>query len=350
MILTDKMLSLAFDVRDSQPWTLIDDSCIFAVRLSSGEAGYICVMGNAGEHFAIGLYIGQKGFSTYLKSIHLDEGSRIEMMEEAMSFDYINCDFENANDMEPNTKKRIKAYAEANGRKIRRPKGWPDFTRHSPRKALFPITEEVDAQAITEALQAVLAMTQKMDETDAEALGFDPKRSYPTAKGGKKVPLLTPNADGSFNFGTTTLPPLLKKEYEPTPFVNDILVHAVSSLPQRGEIDCKYFHLPQPVNSNPGEAPALMPVMLCVNETNGMVFPVMPSEDNLCNLTYLLNNLARLFTTQKKRPSTILVSEKRTQALLDDFCKRCGIRLTLASCLPELEEATNMLYMQMTMI
>lgn len=131
------MLSFALDVREAQPWKLINDSCIFALRLSSGETGYICVMGNGGEHFAIGLYIGQRGFSDYLTSLKLEGESQLEMMEAGMAFDYIMCDFENASDIEPDTKKRIKDYAETNGRKIKRPKGWPDFIRHASLQGTF---------------------------------------------------------------------------------------------------------------------------------------------------------------------------------------------------------------------
>ncbi|MCR5077113.1 MAG: hypothetical protein K6A82_03640 [Prevotella sp.] len=349
MILTDKMLSLALDVREAQPWKLIDDSCLFAIRLSSGETGYICVMGNGGEHFAIGLYIGQQGFSDYLTSLKLEGESQTEMMEKAMSFDYIMCDFENASEIEPETKKRIKAYTDTNGRKIRRPKGWPDFTRHSPYKALFPITDEKDAQAITEALQAVLALSGKLHETPAETLGFDPKRRYPTTQGGKTVPLLTPANDGCFEFGTTVLPPMIQNKHEMIPFTNDILAHTLSTQPKGGAIACKFFHLPQPVNNGQEEVPYLMPLILLLNEANGMVFPIMPTEDNPGNLNYLLTNLAQTFTEQKKAPTEIVVTEQQTQALLKDFCRRCGIRLTLTAPISELEEATEMFYMQMTM-
>ncbi len=350
MILTNNMLSFALDVREAQPWKLINDSCIFALRLSSGETGYICVMGNGGEHFAIGLYIGQRGFSDYLTSLKLEGESQLEMMEAGMAFDYIMCDFENASDIEPETKKRIKDYVETNGRKIKRPKGWPDFIRHLPYKALFPITKEKDAQAITEALQAVLALTVKLHETSAEALGFDPKRRYPTAKGGKMVPLLTPANDGSYEFGTTALPAMKKNKHDVTPFTNDILTHTLSKLPKHGAIACKFFHLPQPLDDGQNDVPSLMPIILLINEGNGMAFPIMPTQENLSNLTYLLTNLAQTFISQKNVPAEIVVTERRTQALLKDFCHRCSIKLTLTDFIPELEEAAEMLYMQMTLL
>lgn len=350
MILSDNMLSLAFDVRDARPWELLDDSCIFALHLSSGEIGYVCIMGHAGEHFAIGLYVGQRGFTSYLKSLQIDNPSMLESMEEAMSLDYINCDFENADALEPDVKKRIRAFAEAHKRKIRRPKGWPDFIRHSPYKPLLPITRIEDEQAITEALQATLALTLKLRETSDEVLGFDPNREYPTKKGGKQVPLLTPNADRGFDFGMTTLPPLLKENYPSVVFDNEILSYSVSALPVGGEMSCKYFHVPQAVALQDDEDAALMPIMLCVNEEDGMVEPVMTSEEELPSLTLLLTHLAQMFLSMKERPSAIYVNEKRTQALLADFCRCCDIKLTLSNDLHHLEEASEMLYMQFSML
>lgn len=348
MILTEKMLSLAFDVREVQPWKLIDDSCLFAVKLSSGEIGYICVMGNAGEHFGIGLYIGQKGFSSYLKSIHSTEDSRVELAERLMSFDYLCCNFENAVEISSENKKLIRAHVETYDRKIRRSKGWPVFLRYSPYKAISSITEEADVLAMVEALQAVLAMARKLNETDDETLGFDPNRKYPTIKGGKKVPLLTPNTNGSFDFGMTELPAQIKDEFKPTPFLNDILVHAVSMLPQGERISCKYYHLPLTNGDQLGEVPSLIPVILCVSQETGMIYPIMPSEGTICDENHLLAHLANTFISKKQRPMEIFVSEKRTQAMFHDFCKRCGIKLCFLPHNPQLDEAIDELYWQMS--
>ena len=54
MILIDDMLAAAFQYRDTELWKELTDSDVFAFRLSDGETGYCCVMGNAGEHLALG--------------------------------------------------------------------------------------------------------------------------------------------------------------------------------------------------------------------------------------------------------------------------------------------------------
>ena len=104
------MLWAAFDLRRAAPWKKLTDSDIFAVKLSSGETGYCSVMGHGGEHYALGLYIGRKGFTSYLNSLYLNNAAPFVFQQLAMMFDCINCDFMNAADMDAKTKRRIRAF------------------------------------------------------------------------------------------------------------------------------------------------------------------------------------------------------------------------------------------------
>ena len=52
MILTDSMLDAAFRFRETEAWKTLDDSNVFAVRLSDGQTVYCSIMGNGGEPFA----------------------------------------------------------------------------------------------------------------------------------------------------------------------------------------------------------------------------------------------------------------------------------------------------------
>ena len=125
MILTNEMLWAAFDLRRAAPWKKLTDSDIFAVKLSSGEIGYCSVMGHGGEHYALGLYIGRKGFTSYLNSLYFNNAAPFVFQQLAMMFDCINCDFMNAADMDAKTKRRIRAFVAHRGLKIQRPHGWP---------------------------------------------------------------------------------------------------------------------------------------------------------------------------------------------------------------------------------
>ena len=346
MILIDDMLAAAFQYRDTELWKELTDSDVFAFRLSDGETGYCCVMGNAGEHLALGFYRGRKGFTTYLKTISLgnEHLSGIEMFEMTTTFDCINCDFMQASDMDVKTKKIVRNYADAHKLKIRRSKGWPDFTRHQPGKMQYGITRMEDARDIVEALHAAIAVAAKVTSSDFARLGFDINGHYPTAKGGKSVPYLIPNADGTYDWHTTQLPAFLPDECVAPKFANDILAGEMKKLPVSGILQMKYFHMPMPVDAGEDEAPYLPVALLCLETVNELLFPVFAQDVSNDNSEELLLGLVNALRKRGDKPRAIEVEDNKTELLLKDFWSRCGIRLSRKKELPEINNACFFLF------
>lgn len=342
MIITDDMLVAAFRYRDTNLWNILTDSDVFAFRLSDGEIGYCCVMGNAGEHLSLGFYRGKKGFATYLKSITMNQLSDLEILETVMTFDCINCDFMAATDLNDKTKKTIREYADRNNLKIRRPNGWPDFTRHQPYKMQYGITREDDARDITEALHAAIEVAEKLTGYSFVNLGFDKKDNYPTIKGGKSVPYLVPNADATYEWTTITLPALMKTEYTALKFDNDILSHKVKALPKSDVLQLRLIHVPAPTGSE-SEVPFFPALMLCVNPSTGYLFPIPCMEDFEENPMQVLAAFADTLCNNNSKPQMIQVEDTKTELILKDFCHRCGIVLSHEHTLPQLNEALGAL-------
>ena len=124
---TDRMYEAAFRFREMELWESLNDSDLFAVTLPDGRIGYCCVMGNGGEHYAMVIYTGDKGWQTYCRAIDSSTGtSMIEMQLLACSIDQTSCDFESADFITPQAKNEAREYAKRTGTVIRRKKGYPE--------------------------------------------------------------------------------------------------------------------------------------------------------------------------------------------------------------------------------
>ncbi len=345
-ILSEEMLQAAFDFRAAEPWKELTDSDVFALQLSSGDIAYIIIMGNASEHYALGLYVGALEFRSYLLSLVMNDMEPDAIQEAVMTFNCVNCDFMAAADMDKADKERIRAFANAHSLKIPRQHGWPDFTRHTPYRMQWGITDERDAQNITEALRAALYMGRLKAGKTPESIGFDPMGRYPGLEGGKQVPLLVPQAEGSYTLKTTTLPPLTELEYPYVPFDNDILSSRIAGLPSDGGLACQLTNVPAPMKSE-SEVPYFPTMLFCVTERNGIAMPFFTDEEE--PESSALTQLANHFIGNGRRPSHITISTPRTEALLRDFCKRCGIKLVVKKKMPrEWKEAYMFTMMQFT--
>lgn len=112
-------------------WEWMYDSDIFGVRNSeTGETGYCCVMGNLGELFALGVYLGREGLEGYLR---MQSGIIGEGDPEILRYQKcIMVSFEDRKDLNARDLKIIKE----SGIKFRGSKVWPQFRSYRPN--IFP--------------------------------------------------------------------------------------------------------------------------------------------------------------------------------------------------------------------
>lgn len=338
-----EMIETALRFRAAKLWDVLDDSMIFAVRLANGETGYCCVMGNAGEHYALALYKGAQGFTTYLNSIN--SKALINPFEIFMTYDCINCDFENAADSGLNAQQKalIKEIAQTNNLKICRSKGYPTVIRYN-RGAMITDIDQSNAEAITAALQAGLEVAAKikgMPLSELPNLGFRKPHTYPTAKGGTKIPLLLPQDDGTFQWSIAKTPALKKSVYPCPKYANIMTIGRLKSMEHNGDYQVKVFHMPATVKCPGGSYYPLM--MILMNKANDMLIPVMSQSENPHDYDDMLNQLAFTLLDTTTCPKSMEISDEMTEAFLSDFCAKTDIALIKVTHLPALDQAMAML-------
>lgn len=348
MILTDSMLDSAFRFRAAEPWSELTDSDIFAVCTSCGTV-YCSVMGNGGEHHSLGIYIGDRGFTTYLNTLLLNEKSPLEAMLGAITFDCINCDFMQAKDIDDEVKKVIRQYVGRHGIKIPRKFGWIDFTRFTPYRGQWCITNEDDAKIAEEALRAATFFADNFHGKNYDAVRLDSLGEYPPVEGGKQIPLVTPHADGSYTISRTVTPPFIEYEYVQPVFSNQILAHRTASMKHTADVECRLLHIPAPMMSQDGEPPVYPGVFIMTDSCSGDILLPLTTTDYPDDPDRLLTELANHLYSLGLHPRRMTVSDECTRSLLADFCKKCDIELETKATLPNLEEVCAIMVQQMMM-
>ena len=328
-------------------WEKLDDSMIFAVTLPNGDLGYCCVMGQNGEHFSLTLYRNATGFSSYLRSVNPSAiQSSTDMFSLFTSMEQISCDFENLSDLDYNAaeKEEIKTVAAQNGLKIPRSKGWPSFLQYDAGKIITPPGES-ETNDMLEALSAALDVARIAAEASPEEmakLGFDSFGDYPSVKGGKLIPLLTRQKDGTYKWDKTPTPAYKDIEYPRVTFNDKKLAERLKALSHSATYQCRLVSVPSPIRE--GNVTIYPSVLLLVRKTDGYAIPLFNEGSD----TDLLNQLAEIFTKIGACAAVIELNDKRTSALLTDFCKKAGISIYWQDSTPELDDAVAYFFSMMS--
>ena len=346
MILTDSMIEAALNFRDAEPWEELTDSDIFAVQLANGQKAYCAIMGNAGQHFSLGIYVGEKGFTTYLSNLSMPD-DQLSIMQRVVQFDCINCDFMQANEIDPTVKKIIRSYATMHDRKIPRKHGWIDFTRFSPYKAQWCITRQEDARIAEECLKAATFFAEYFHCKSYEEVGLDSWGRYPSIQGGKSIPLLLPQGNNTYKLGTTKTPGAIIEPPASPSFNNDILAHRIMSLPKTQDLECRLLHAPSGVMVDGEEVPVLAGSILLVDKNTGMLLMPFTTTDYPSHTTELLTKFANHLADYQLNPSQIDVCDENTYQLLQSFCEKCAIKLNFTEHPVHLNEVCSYFLAQM---
>lgn len=336
-MIQDKLLKAALCFRDTELWHHLDDSMIFGVKLPNDEIAYCCVMGNNGEHYALGMYKGAEEFSSYYTTSNIaNTFSMLETMSAKATFNHVNCDFVNASDLEnPDMKDITRQYAKQNGMKVRRSHGYPDFVRYRPfQTELFELNEE-EQQWCTTCLQAATLLARIVKDTDDPfKLGFDRDLEYPSPRGGKTVPLVViTEEDGSAcTIERTKLPAYIKPKYAQVNFDNDFASFKLKKAEHHPNFvaQCKLCFLPIAFDESKDGIPYAL-LTACRDQDNYMFKPVIGESYPTSCQESLTEMGEALLEETGFMPTTIEVADDLTSSLLEDFCKRCGIKLKRVS-------------------
>lgn len=388
--LPDSLFDLAFAYKQTKLWKLLWDTQLFAIQFSDGQIGYCSVMGMAGEHNALAVYIGQAGLDSYRaiaggagrQSFDMvdDDGNVLptfQSHEHMMSQDCLQCAFEKKVDMRDWSVRAVQTYAKRND--LRLAGHYPDFVRYRPYRFPWYLRDTIEQGYMAEALQAAIEVAKRIDADvaayQAEIPAFATRDAREVVRGKlgfsegapyrKKIPLLNMK-DGAFVWSSITLPNEKKKQY-PSPLIksNDILLARVKRTKMRVGHNgqgtswyCDIVMLAQPLRGGGGdaeadgatgagetgdanrpgqsdaelepiEAPYFAMVMLVINSEMQQIVstPMIPQLDE-AGCGKIIHALAESII-QDGKPQSFIVkkNDARTRTILQAFAEQVGVEM-----------------------
>lgn len=331
---TEKMYELAFQYKSTKLWEKVSDDELFAVQLEDGEIGYCTVMGMLGDHFALGLYVGESGYQSYRFLLDQPHGAdnELEMGEFLTSQDCLQCSFENKDMLSDDELAEVRAYAKAHDKPLRGRSAFPQFVKYQQGRCPWHFDSPLDEQRICTALSAAVALKKLLRGHQNYELGLEPVH-----EGVVKIPMLV-QQEARWIIRFTALPDA-KMRHPSVEWDDEMTSARIRRFKKRGTLQCGVMRLPSPVQdeAKPDEAPYFPLVLVCLNPASGILLKPILSKTG--DGREIVDGFAKMLLSAKTAPERVALRDEQTAAILSDCCEKAGIGAAIQEELDELEDA-----------
>ena len=334
-MISDKLFELAFNYKKTKLWDILWDRDVFAIKLSDGRIGYISIMGAAGRHCALGLYIGEKGFQSFRSIVNVDALllSPLEAHEHLLKQDCLQCAFEGKDEVTEEEREEAKKYARAHGIRIAGKNAYPYFAKYLPNCCPWHLESGQEQEDLCEALAAAIEMAGLLKEKKPDELGFQRFNMEL-----EEAPMLELR-DGAYVLEKIKLPEEPPVQWPAAEARNDIAIANLKKAEREGLWECEIVRCLEPLQNEPDEIPFFPVVLLAVESATDYILPVSIVEHYEEDPESLLNVFMDAFLMQEVCPAEIKVRDERTYAFLKAFCERMKIAVSIDRDLPALDDA-----------
>ena len=316
-------------VRDLAPWQWMEESDIFGVESpDTKELGFISVMGMAGEHYAVAVYIGAEGLYGFLT---LEQAGPYMTPELMFSIPQLQASLEDREQLSAKDREQIKAL----GLKFRGKQAWPQFRSYRP--GYFPwYIDEAEARFLIYALEQILDVAPQFKEDHALLRNIKQGQFLVrvSRKEKKKViwedkimPVAPPEPQP---ISITVSPGVIKQVKQARPVANVI------------EVDC--FMMPSPVQDGKDSRPYFPYMLMIVEGESGYILHT-DLLSPVLDITGMWGAVpGRLLNTLKQLnvlPQVIHVRTPFMVQILAPLADKLGIQVKQAKKLRALDQARN---------
>jgi hypothetical protein len=152
-----RLYDAASAFKQEAPWEWMYEDEVFGVRNpETGQIGYASIMGNRGEHLALGVYLGSEGLDGFWR---MERGEEEDNPTFLLEIPQLQTSFEDRDVLDDKDRQVIKAL----GLKFRGQQSWPLFRSYVPGYLPWFVTPE-EARFLSVALEQALDVTRRLKE------------------------------------------------------------------------------------------------------------------------------------------------------------------------------------------
>lgn len=338
-MISDKLYELAFAYKRTRLWETIWDTEIFAVKLLDGRIGYISIMGAAGRHYSLGVYIGNKGIDSLRIMARADRiaASPLVFQEQVLQQECLQCSFESRAELSAEEQEDVRRYARANNIRLAGKGAYPQFTKYQRNLCPWFVQTEDEQEILCQALAAAIAMAEILKGKEAEELIFGEIDDENV-----QIPMLECR-QGTYVLTSTVLPEEEPRKPPAPRAGNQIGIAKLKKRKRSGIWECEIVRFPRPVRNEPDEVPFFPVFLLAVNSATGYLLPLPSQKDYEDKPEALVDSFIEGLLRQKTCPKEIRVRDERTYAFVEDLCGKVGIVLRMEEDLEALDDVEDAL-------
>lgn len=317
-----RLYELMDQFSDLAPWEYMYEHNAFGVQPpEAGEFGFVSVMGNLGEHFAVSVYTGKKGFEGYLNIQRVGYKLTPDML---LLTPQLQASFEDVDMVSPEDRKIIKQL----NLKFRGKKAWPLFRSYRP--ACIPwYLENNEAQLLIHALEQLMDVAPRFKKNPDMLEAPDSKeylvRVYKNAKWLDQFQKIKFPQD----------PPLRLR------MNMDALHHLKNMEKQNSIVEVDMEMMKQGIRDGKFDRPYFPFLFMIAEKHSGMILGVdmlspLPSLEKMWEFIpeKVIESLASFIL-----PKEIQVKDPLLALLLSPLEKEVGFKVNVVSRLPAIERA-----------
>ena len=319
-----ELYQAAMDFKKAEPWQHLYDGDLICVENPVDKmVGYCSVMGKAGEHYALGVYLGDEGIAGFYDS--LENAETIPYHQALHLQNCVMCSLEDRDQLAKQDKEQIKAL----GLSFRGKNAWPLFRRYEPGYHPWFINQ-YECLFLTHALKQTLFVVQEVIEG----------RIRMNMEEGETILRYSKKKDGKLEWYSkeiTVAHPVVI--FSPVEINDELLIQRVKREERIENISFQIdtCYMPSPVQENMDERPYYPRLFLVVETESGLIvdYHMYKKIDDDADVT--LKKLIS-FCLEKGVPREIQVRSVKMVAILDDFCQKAGIKLKMVKTLPGVDQ------------